>query len=81
MNGAVKKRSVRIAGHQTSVSLEAEFWDVLKLLAGRRGLNLTEMIGEIDRQRSGNLSSAIRIYVLNAVLNGALADRPPTDDS
>ena len=81
MSGAVRKRSVRIAGHQTSVSLEVEFWDVLKTLARRRGLNLTEMIGEIDRQRTGNLSSAIRVYVLNAILKGALADTPPAVDS
>lgn len=74
MSGAVRKRSVRIAGHQTSISLEPEFWDVLKALARQRGLSLTEMIAEIDTQRTGNLSSAIRVYVLNAILNGALAD-------
>jgi len=81
MTGEIRKRSVRIAGHQTSVSLEAEFWDVLKDLAQRRGINLTRMIAEIDDQRDGNLSSAIRVYVLNAVRAGALANPPPPGES
>ena len=62
---AVRKRSVRIAGHRSSVSLEAEFWDELKTLAARRGLSLARLVGEIDRARSGrNLSSALRLAVL-----------------
>lgn len=60
------KRSVTIAGHATSVSLEPEFWDALKELADRRGLSLNQLIAEIDQSRSGNLSSAIRIHVLAA---------------
>lgn len=70
MSGAVTKRSVRIAGHQTSVSLEAEFWDELKKLARQRRLTVTQLIAEIDRQRTGNLSSAIRVYVLKAIQAG-----------
>ena len=65
---AVRKRSVRIAGHRSSVSLEAEFWDELKTLAARRGLSLARLVGEIDRARSGrNLSSALRLAVLHAL--------------
>lgn len=62
----MKKRSVLIAGHPTSVSLEAEFWDALKALAGERGLSVAGLIAEIDEGRQGNLSSAIRVFVLNA---------------
>ena len=65
---AVRKRSVRIAGHRSSVSLEAEFWDELKALAARRGTSLARLVGEIDRARSGrNLSSALRLAVLRAL--------------
>jgi predicted DNA-binding ribbon-helix-helix protein len=71
MNGAIIKRSVRIAGHQTSVSLETEFWNELKTLARQRHLTVTQLIAEIDRQRTGNLSSAIRVYVLKAIQAGA----------
>jgi predicted DNA-binding ribbon-helix-helix protein len=65
---AVRKRSVRIAGHRSSVSLEAEFWDELKALATRRGVSLARLVGEIDRARTGrNLSSALRLAVLRAL--------------
>ncbi len=66
MSGQLKKRSVMIAGHATSVSLEVEFWDALKELADRRALSLNHLIAEIDQNRTGNLSSAIRIHVLAA---------------
>lgn len=62
----MKKRSVSIAGHQTSVSLEEPFWDALRDLATARGLSAAALIAEIDATRDGNLSSAIRVYVLNA---------------
>jgi len=62
--GAMKKRSVVIAGHRTSVSLENAFWGALKVLAGQRALTVNQLVTEIDRQRDGNLSSAIRVYVL-----------------
>lgn len=61
---AVKKRSVVVAGHRTSVSVEQEFWDALRDIAAARGLSLNRLIGEIDRTRTGNLSSAVRLYVL-----------------
>jgi len=61
---SLKKRSVTISGHGTSVSLENAFWDALKDLAENRGLSLNAMITEIDKERTGNLSSAIRVYIL-----------------
>jgi predicted DNA-binding ribbon-helix-helix protein len=60
----IKKRSVDIAGHRTSVSIEAEFWDALREIAARRGTSINDLIAEIDSARGGNLSSAIRLYVL-----------------
>jgi predicted DNA-binding ribbon-helix-helix protein len=59
------KRSVKIAGHATSVTLEAEFWDCLKEMASARGLSVNQVVAEIDTGRGGNLSSAIRVFVLN----------------
>lgn len=61
----MKKRSVLIAGHPTSVSLEGEFWDALKDIAAIRGVSVNALIEEIDAGRTGNLSSAIRVFVLN----------------
>ena len=59
------KRSLTIAGHRTSIALEPEFWDALETLAHHRGLRLTVLIEEIDRDRtSPNLSSALRVAVL-----------------
>ena len=63
----VRKRSVLIAGHKTSVSLEEAFWDELRAIAAARGLPLSRLIEEIDTARGGNLSSAIRLYVLDCL--------------
>lgn len=60
----LKKRSIVIAGHATSVSLEPQFWDALKDIAEMRGLSLNQLAAEIDLGRQGNLSSAIRVFVL-----------------
>lgn len=60
----LKKRSIVIAGHATSVSLEPQFWDALRAIAAERGLSLNQLAAEIDLERSGNLSSALRVYVL-----------------
>ncbi len=66
--GQLRKRSVLIAGHHTSVSLENAFWAALKRIAEARGVSVNRLITDIDRQRpgnlSGNLSSAIRIFAL-----------------
>jgi predicted DNA-binding ribbon-helix-helix protein len=69
MSGArVVKRSVAIAGHRTSVSLEQPFWDELQTIAKERGISAQALIAEIDAGRAGqNLSSAIRVFVLAAV--------------
>jgi len=58
------KRSVRIAQHNTSISLEPEFWDELKALASRENLSLNQLVAKVDALRTGNLSSALRLYVL-----------------
>lgn len=60
-----RKRSLTIAGHRTSLSLEQEFWDTLKAAAEADGKSLAALVGEIDEARNGrNLSSAIRVWVL-----------------
>lgn len=65
------KRSVVVAGHRTSVSLEPAFWAELGRLARQRGVSLNKLIAEVDAQRTGNLSSALRLYVLGALKNAA----------
>ena len=63
-DGILKKHSIVIAGHQTSVTLENIFWDRFKQLAQIRQLSLSQLVAEIDSQRATNLSSAIRVFVL-----------------
>jgi predicted DNA-binding ribbon-helix-helix protein len=66
MKSPVVKRSIVVAGHKTSVSLEEAFWNGMKEIASLRGLTLSELVGEIDGGRQqGNLSSAIRLFVLD----------------
>jgi predicted DNA-binding ribbon-helix-helix protein len=70
MPSPVIKRSIVIAGHKTSVSIEDAFWIALKDIAQARRQSLAELIGAIDSARqtgnsSGNLSSAIRVFVLD----------------
>lgn len=60
----IRKRSVVIAGHATSVSIEPEFWEALREIAAARAISVTHLIAEIDDTRTGNLSSAIRLFVL-----------------
>jgi predicted DNA-binding ribbon-helix-helix protein len=72
-SGAIVKRSVVIAGHQTSVSLEHAFWSALKQAAARRGMTINELVTRIDEGRQGNLSSAIRVFLLEESLRGAAA--------
>ena len=61
------KRSVTIAGHSTSISLEEIFWAHLTRIAGERSLSINALVTEIDSHRSGNLSSAIRAYVMQSL--------------
>jgi predicted DNA-binding ribbon-helix-helix protein len=66
MKSSVVKRSVVVAGHKTSVSLEDAFWKVLKDTASERDMTLSDLVGKIDSQRDrGNLSSAIRLFALD----------------
>jgi predicted DNA-binding ribbon-helix-helix protein len=66
MKSPVVKRSIVIAGHKTSISLEDAFWKGLKEIAGQRNMTLSEMVASIDDGRQqGNLSSAIRLFVLD----------------
>jgi predicted DNA-binding ribbon-helix-helix protein len=74
-NARIRKRSVTIGRHRTSVSLEAAFWDELAVIAGRRSMSLGALVAEIDRDRlegrdlrdATNLSSALRLHVLQAL--------------
>lgn len=63
----IRKRSITIRGHRTSLSLEDEFWSSLRQIADRRDQTLAALIGEIDETRGpqDNLSSAARIFVLH----------------
>lgn len=66
MKSPVVKRSIVIGGHKTSVSLEDAFWKGLKEIAGSRDMTLSDLVSAIDSdRRHGNLSSAIRLFVLN----------------
>ena len=70
MKSPVVKRSIVIAGHKTSVSLEDAFWKGLKEIAGTRDMTLSELVAFIDSERQhGNLSSAIRLFVLDHYRN------------
>jgi predicted DNA-binding ribbon-helix-helix protein len=63
----IVKHSLTIAGHRTSISLEEAFWSGLRALAGERGLSVAALVAEIDAGRGpANLSSAIRVFVLQA---------------
>ena len=64
MAQSIGKYSVAIDGHRTSVSLEPEFWRALKEIAAARSVTLAALVAEIDRKRQGNLSSALRVFVL-----------------
>jgi predicted DNA-binding ribbon-helix-helix protein len=71
MKTSIVKRSVVIGGHKTSVSLEDAFWTDLKEIAHAQQATLSKLIAEIDQTRQqGNLSSAIRVFVLEHFRNG-----------
>ena len=66
MQTAVIKRSIVLDGHKTSVSLENEFWNGLRDIAGKENISLSTLVGKIDRERNScNLSSAIRVHVFS----------------
>ncbi|MBK5959541.1 aryl-sulfate sulfotransferase [Rhodoplanes elegans] len=71
MKSPVVKRSIVIAGHKTSVSLEDAFWKALKEIASARHVTLSDLVSTIDSERRhGNLSSAIRLFVLDHYRTG-----------
>jgi predicted DNA-binding ribbon-helix-helix protein len=74
MDSPVVKRSVVVGGHKTSVSLEEAFWNGMKEISGERAMTLSELVGSIDAGRQhGNLSSAIRLFVLDHFKSRAAA--------
>jgi len=71
MKSPVVKRSIVIGSHKSSVSLEEAFWDGMKEISRERGKTLSELVSEIDdRRQQGNLSSAIRLFVLDHFRTG-----------
>ena len=82
MKSPVVKRSIVIAGHKTSVSLEDAFWKGLKEIAAERSVTLSELVASIDSDRQhGNLSSGIRLFVLDhyrSQISDDIAARSPT---
>jgi predicted DNA-binding ribbon-helix-helix protein len=87
MNSTVKKRSIAIGGHKTSVSLEDYFWTSLKQIARERTITVSELVEVLDAAREvGNLSSTIRVFVLDHYRNsvadmtlGELSATPRTE--
>jgi predicted DNA-binding ribbon-helix-helix protein len=78
MKSPVVKRSIVVAGHKTSVSLEEAFWNGMKEISGVRDMTLSELVGEIDGNRQqGNLSSAIRLFVLDYFRSRAIQQPQP----
>jgi predicted DNA-binding ribbon-helix-helix protein len=82
MKSLVVKRSIVIAGHKTSVSLEDAFWKTLKEIAHRRHMTLSDLVAAIDTGRPhGNLSSAIRLFVLDFYRNQLSEDPKQRDQA
>ena len=71
----MKKRSVSIRGHRTSLSIEDGFWQELARIAQLRGTSVAGLIAEIDNSRNGGLSSAIRLFVLDTLKQEVAACR------
>jgi predicted DNA-binding ribbon-helix-helix protein len=68
----IRKRSVMISGHATSISIEEAFWDALKVIAEKNNLSINSLIEKIDKERptnldgsTNNLSSAVRVFILD----------------
>ena len=71
----MKKRSVSIRGHRTSLSLEDRFWEELARIAGARNTSVAALIADIDSSRGGGLSSAVRLFVLDTLKQEVAACR------
>ena len=76
----MKKRSLTIHGHRTSISLEEPFWATLNDIAKARQMSVASLVQMIDKERSGGLSSAIRVFIL-AELRHKLAASATTQDT
>ena len=76
----VVKRSVLISGHRTSISLEGIFWRELKDIARLHNMSVNQLVAEIDETRTGNLSSALRVFVLEETKNQEVST-PDTEQS
>lgn len=82
MKSPIVKRSIVIAGHKTSVSIEDAFWIALKDIAANRRTTVAELVAAIDSgRRQGNLSSAVRLFVLDYFRAAAAGERPSNDAS
>lgn len=68
MSEQLRRRSVTIAGHRTSVSLEDPFWEQLKNIAAERNISIANVVAEVDKGRQSNLSSALRVFVLKELM-------------
>ena len=80
MKSTIVKRSIKIDGHKTSVSLEDAFWSSLKEIAHTESVAVSKMVTEIDRtRRHGNLSQALRLFVLGRNLH--VASRRPSGEA
>lgn len=65
--GTLRKHSMTIDGHQTSITVENAFWWRLRAIARAKNVSLNTLVGEIDHAREGTLSSAVRVFVLEYV--------------
>jgi len=82
MKSLVIKRSIVVAGHKTSVTLEDAFWNGMKEIASGRNLTLSDLITAVDSERQqGNLSSAIRLFVLDSYRNQLADVKDRRDDA
>ena len=71
----LRKRSINLSGHATSLALEQPFWDALTAMAAERSLSMTAIIGEIDQHRGESaLASACRVTALHWALTGHPSD-------
>ena len=82
MKSLVVKRSIVVAGHKTSVTLEDAFWNGLKEIASGRNITLSDLVtAVVSERRQGNLSSAIRLFVLDFYRNQLADVRDGRDDA
>jgi len=78
----ITKRSIAVNGNRTSVSLEDEFWQGLREIAKKEGRAIAELVEQINREtHSGNLSSAIRVFVLKRFRASADTPKPPSPEA